>query len=117
MGIREIQAELNERRIRFTDCIDKEQLVERLVDPRSGKVKPAPAPAPPPPPPGAADGFGAQTRIGEQDSSSMEDAFRAAGWTGQTAGDPSKVDQARSPGMKRDFSQIDRDDFKKSWRG
>ena len=54
--------------------------------------------------------FGAETRVG--DDSSMDEAFKAAGWTGQGASDPSKVDTARSPGLSRNFGDIDVADFR-----
>jgi len=50
MRIKEIKDELNDKGISFTDCFDKDSLVERLNDARSGKVSrketPNTAPAP-----------------------------------------------------------------------
>ena len=40
MRIREIKDELNSMKISFQDCFDKDSLVERLIDARSGKVAP-----------------------------------------------------------------------------
>lgn len=112
-----IKAELAERRIDFSDCFDKESLADKLVQARAGLISPMPLPPPPPPAPGAASGdyeFGRQSRQGEEDAS-MEDAFKAAGWTGGSSGDPSQVDTARSPGLNRNFRDIDQADFKKPY--
>jgi len=38
MRIKEIKNELNDKGISFKDCFDKDSLVERLIDARSGKV-------------------------------------------------------------------------------
>ena len=111
MRVAQIKAELKERRINFDDCFDKESLAEKLVQARAGLIS---SPPPPPPPRGAARGdfeFGAETRQDEE--MSMDEAFKAAGWTGQTPSDPSKVDKARSPGMSRNFGDVDISDFKK----
>ena len=48
---------------------------------------------------------------------SMDDAFKAAGWTGEEPSDPSKVDTQRSPGLNRNFGDISTTDFKKPYRG
>ena len=113
MRASQIKAELRVRRIAFADCFDKESLVEKLRSARDGRI------SPPPPPRGAARRgdfeFGAECRQGE-DGASMEDAFKAAGWTGQEARkSPSKVDEARSPGLNRNFAEVDRNDFLKSY--
>ena len=121
MRASQIKAELQERRILFTDCFDKESLADKLCQARAGLISPIPEPPPPDPPRprGAArgTGYGAQTRQGEDDNMSMEEAFKAAGWTGDEGKDPSKVDQARSPGLNRNFGDIDRDSFRKPWSG
>ena len=113
MRASQIKAELRVRRIAFADCFDKESLVEKLRSARDGRI------SPPPPPRGAARRgdfeFGAECRQGEN-GASMEDAFKAAGWTGQEARkSPSKVDEARSPGLNRNFAEVDRNDFLKSY--
>ena len=41
MRLGEIQAELKQRKISYTDCFDKESLVKRLKDARNGLVKPS----------------------------------------------------------------------------
>ena len=113
MRVAQLKAELKERRIDIRDCFDKESLVDKLVQARAGLISAPPAP----PPRGAARGdfeFGAETKQGEEDGS-MEDAFKAAGWTGEPAGDPSKTDQARSPGLNRNFGDIDSSDFRKPY--
>ena len=60
--------------------------------------------------------YGAQTRQ-DGEEAAMEDAFKAAGWTGEEKKDPSKTDQASSPGLGRNFGDVDRDDFRKPWTG
>ena len=68
---------------------------------------------------GAAKGsfeFGTESRQGED--MDLEEAFRQAGWVpGQDKKDPNQVDTARSPGMARDFTQVDQSDFKKPYTG
>ena len=53
MRLREIQSELQERNISYSDCFDRESLVKRLVDARDGLVQPSSPPekedATPPP--------------------------------------------------------------------
>jgi len=112
-----VRSELKERRIDFSDCFDRESLVEKLTLARLGQISAPPTPntAPPAGAAGGAFEFGAQSRQGEASSDSMEDAFRAAGWTVQAAGDPTKVDTARSPGLKRNFGDVDISDFKKPY--
>ena len=107
----EIKAELKELGVDFSDCFDKEGLADKLVWARVSA-------APKPPPRGAASGdfeFGVETRQGED--MSMDDAFKAAGWTGEEPSDPSKVDTQRSPGLNRNFGDISTTDFKKPYRG
>jgi len=114
MRAAQIKAELRERRIDFADCFDKESLADKLGQARAGLISPPTVP----PPPGAAKGefeFGVETRQGEDEKSMLEDAFKAAGWTGQGPGDPSKVDTARSPGMSRNFADVDVSDFRKPY--
>ena len=118
MRASQIREELKERRIGFGDCFDKEGLVERLAQARCGLVSPPP-PAPAPSMRGAAKGsfeFGTESRQGED--MDLEEAFRQAGWVpGQDKKDPNQVDTARSPGMARDFTQVDQSDFKKPFSG
>ena len=113
MRVKQIKEELKERRINYRDCFDKESLVDKLEQARAGLIE-----APPiPPPRGAAKGgfeYGAESKQGEEDAS-MEDAFKAAGWTGKEAGDPKKTDQARSPGLNRNFGDMDSGDFRKPY--
>ena len=60
--------------------------------------------------------FGTESRQGED--MDLEEAFRQAGWVpGQDKKDPNQVDTARSPGMARDFTQVDQSDFKKPFSG
>lgn len=40
MRVKEIKEELEQLNVDFTDCFDKESLISRLVDARSGKVEP-----------------------------------------------------------------------------
>ena len=121
MRAAQIKEELKERRIDFTDCFDKESLADKLVQARAGLISPMPAPAPPtaPAPRGAAKGgfeFGAESRQGE--NMSMEDAFKAAGWTGEESGkDPNRVDEGRSPGLNRNFGDVSQADFRKPYTG
>ena len=57
--------------------------------------------------------FGAETRQGEEEQD-LEDAFKAAGWTGEQSGS-TPVDTARSPGMNRNFGNVPQSDFKKPY--
>ena len=116
MRVKEIKSELKEMRIKFSDCYDKESLVERLFGARAGTVKPMPSPGAPK---GADFEFGAQFVQGDaSEAAAMEDAFRAAGWTGEEAGtDPSKVDETRSPGMNRYFADVAQKNFRKPYSG
>ena len=85
--------------------------------------------------------FGKETVQGAaNDKDLMDEAFKAAGWTvrqaaaqthtdqahsaahgrgrtrqGTPATDPSKVDEVRSPGLNRNFGEIDRDEFRKPY--
>ena len=114
MRAAQIKSELSQRGIDFRDCFDKDSLADKLAQARAGLLGPTPVR----PTRGAASGdfeFGAQTRIGEDDAASLEDAFKAAGWTGEPSGDPSKVDEARSPGLNRNFADVDQADFKKPY--
>ena len=125
MRVSELKAELKERQIDFSDCFDKDGLVDKVSPARLGLIKPsppkaAPAPAPvnPDKPLGAAFGYdyGVETRQGED--MSMDDAFAAAGWTGEEAkSDPSQTDQSRSPGINRNFGDMGQSDFKKPYSG
>ena len=92
--------------------------IRRLLDARSGKIQPIPPPPAPPPKGAAKSGFeyGAETVQGSDDSS-LEDAFKAAGWTGEEAKDPNNVDTARSPGINRNFGDVPQSDFKKPYSG
>mmetsp|Transcript_11170 Transcript_11170/g.24379 ORF Transcript_11170/g.24379 Transcript_11170/m.24379 type:complete len:245 (-) Transcript_11170:420-1154(-) len=113
MRAAQIKAELKERRIDFTDCFDKESLADKLIQARAGLIRPATVPTPR----GAAKGafeFGAESRQGEDDTS-LDDAFKAAGWTGEAPKDPSKVDEGRSPGLRRNFGDVPVSDFKKPY--
>jgi len=116
MRVSQIKAELKDRRIVSSDCFDKESLADRLVRARAGLI--SPPPPPPPPRTGAGkDGdfeFGAEFRQSEADAH-MEDAFKAAGWTGEGTGEPSKVDNMRSPGLNRNFGDMPGSDFKKPY--
>lgn len=116
MRASQIKAELKERRIEFGDCFDKESLVDKLVQARTGQIRPAPVPPPRGAPAGGNFEYGAESRLGEEDAS-MEEAFRAAGWTGKEESDPSKVDEGRSPGMNRNFADMDIGDFKQPYSG
>ena len=113
MRAAEIRAELKERQIDFTDCFDKESLADKLVKARAGLIQPTPPPAPTPAPvPAYKNGAPLP------DNMTMEDAFKAAGWTGEESGkDPSNVDTARSPGLNRNFGDINQSDFKKPYTG
>ena len=109
-----IKAELKELRVGYRDCFDKEGLADKLVKVKTGVIKPPPIPTPK----GAAKGgfeFGQETRQGEDIS--MEDAFAAAGWTGEEKKDPKQFDENRYRGMNRDFSSVDQSDFKKPYTG
>ena len=88
MRVAQIKAELNGRRIMYSDCFDKEGLVERLLAARSGLVRPMQVRPSVPKnhvadQRGAAKGdfeFGVESRQGDEDD--MDAAFRAAGWSG-----------------------------------
>ena len=45
---------------------------------------------------------------------SMEDAFKAAGWDGSSAGSTAP-DTQRSPGLNRNFGNFSTSDFKKPY--
>lgn len=123
MRVAQIKAELKERSIAFSDCFDKDGLVDRLRAARAGLVRPMQVRQSAgqnhvADQRGAAKGeceFGAESRQGEEDD--LEAAFRAAGWTGGEAKDPSNVDTARSPGMSRNFGGVPQSDFKKPYSG
>ena len=125
MRVSQIKAELIELGVDFSDCFDKEGLTDKLFEARVGRsssansAEPAaPQRGPPVPRPrGAANGnyeFGAETRVGEEDMS-LDEAFKAAGWTGASSGTPREVDQMRSPGLNRNFGDLDQADFKKPY--
>lgn len=161
MATSQIRDELTDRNIDFSDCFDKDSLIERLTEARAGLID-IPPPADPSPPPavsgpddeqlvgrpgnvpphrwqngqkpteekarvgerqaptprGAAKGtfeFGAETRQGDDDAAMMEEAFRQAGWSGQADTDPSQVDEARSPGLQRNFADVSSRDFRKPY--
>ena len=127
MRVAEIKAELLERQIDFSDCFDKDGVVDKLVKARAGLVQPrgaAVAPGGRAIPEGAIDGsintpagaakgseYGAETRLGEED---MDAAFKAAGWTGEQA-DSASADTSRSPGMNRNFGSVPQSDFLMIW--
>eukprot|EP00548_Thalassiothrix_antarctica_P003465 CAMPEP_0194140184 /NCGR_PEP_ID=MMETSP0152-20130528/9762_1 /TAXON_ID=1049557 /ORGANISM="Thalassiothrix antarctica, Strain L6-D1" /LENGTH=245 /DNA_ID=CAMNT_0038838331 /DNA_START=58 /DNA_END=795 /DNA_ORIENTATION=+ len=116
MKLSEIKAELKQRRIDFSDCFDKEGIVEKLVQARNGLIDPMPEPTSQSTTTQQSSNnfdFGAETQA--DDTSSMDDAFKAAGWTGVGSDPPKPVDEARTPGMSRNFDNIDTDDFKKSF--
>ena len=121
MRVKQIKAELLERRIDFSDCFDKEGLEDKLVKARAGLISAPPPPSAPRPQSaptmrGTAKGdfeFGAETRQGEEEQD-LEDAFKAAGWTGEQSGS-TPVDTARSPGMNRNFGNVPQSDFKKPY--
>ena len=116
------------------------RLAFALLAARAGAIRPKPAPTPR----GAAKGefeFGKETVQGAaNDKDMMDEAFKAAGWTvrqaaaqthtdqahsaahgrgrtrqGTPATDPSKVDEVRSPGLNRNFGEVDRDEFRKPY--
>jgi len=124
MRASQIKDELRKRDIGFADCFDKESLADKLVQARMGLISPPPPPPPPPTPPpaapprGAANGgfeYGFESR--QDEDMSMEEAFRAAGWTGEKDKKPAQVDTARSPGLQRNFGDVDVADFKKPYSG
>jgi hypothetical protein len=111
MAPKAIKDELTERRVEFADCFDKESLADRLVKARMGLVSAAPPPPAPPSGPRPDYQSGVESRPGEEDD--LEDAFKAAGWTGNA--EPSPVDTRRSPGLNRNFMDVPTSDFKKPY--
>ena len=51
--------------------------------------------------------------VKEGEDLSMDEAFEAAGWTGQAEAEP--VDLERSPGLNRNFVGMSSGDFKKPY--
>lgn len=112
MRASQIKGELKERGIDFSDCFDQESLADKLVKVRAGMIE---APLPPRVV-GAGKGnfdFGMESKQGQDKS--MEDAFKAAGWTGTSSEEVSNVDTARSPGLSRNFGAVDSKDFRKPY--
>ena len=110
MRVPAIKAELAALGVDASTMFEKVDFVEALLKARLMKKAERP-------PRGAAKDFeyGAQSRQGE--GGGMEDAFKAAGWTGEEERDPYNVDTARSPGLRRNFADVGRDDFRKPWTG
>ena len=124
MRVAEIKAELNELRVGFADCFDKESLVAKLLWARENPT-PEPTPQRPPPqpqqqprqpqqPPRNIE-FGAESNM---DSDIDMDVFAAAGWKPEDENKGmSPVDHNRSPGLNRNFDELPTDDFKKPYFG
>jgi len=126
MRIAEIKTELEQLRVGFGDCFDKESLVDKLV---FARANPSPPPRPPsrpqqPQQPRARRDnshlwekkveFGAESSM---NSDIDMDVFAQAGWTGEEKRKGmSPVDQDRSPGLNRNFDDMSTDDFKQSYR-
>ena len=125
MRVAEIKAELNELRVGFADCFDKESLVAKLLWARENPT-PEPTPQRPPPQPQQQQPrqaqqpprnieFGAESNM---DSDIDMDVFAAAGWTPEDKNKGmSPVDHNRSPGLNRNFDELPTDDFKKPYTG
>ena len=123
MRASQIKAELNERRIDFTDCFDKESLADKLSQARAGLISPRPPPAPPPPPPAppppprqpaykSTPGYGAESAWNGADAFPPP-PMQVPSTPGRPPVDASR--RGRSPGIASNFYDTPQSDFKRPY--